>query len=144
MSTKQELRAIIDDLRDRLHSLRTERNALRDELTAARADLAQLRDQLAAREVSTPAPRPFRVGDRVRVAEGATYLLGLSGKRTSRASGRVGVVREVWSDGDLVIDTETDHGCAASPEFCTLIEPERVTLTLADGTRITFDAVVTP
>ena len=140
MTTKQELK-------DRLAARTTEVVDLRREVNALNRELSDARAQLAARQADTPTPRAFRVGDRVRVAEGATWRGGDVRPR-SAMSGRSGAVWRVYSDGDVSV--RADDGAqqdAVSPEFCTLIEPEPepepVSLILADGTRITFDAVVT-
>ena len=146
MTSKQELNIDNDVLRGQVVSLRREVNDLNREVTAAHAERDNLRAQLATRQADTPNPRPFRVGDRVRVSQGATFQAG--GPWGSSVQGEEGVVSVVWPDGDLTVDVGDLMGCT-SPEFCTLIEPEpepttptpsvRVEVVYNDGTLGGFD-----
>ena len=131
MTSKQELKIDNDVLRGQVVTLRREVNDLNRELTAVRAERDDLRAQLAARQADAPEPRSFRVGDRVRVSQGATFQAG--GPWGSSVQGEEGVVSVVWPDGDLTVDVGDLMGCT-SPEFCALIEPEPTTP--APGARV--------
>ena len=135
MSTKQELRDGYDRMSEAAGEWRKKAIGLRRELDDALAELAAVRSErdaaLAALTelrqadpLTTPAPRPFRVGDRVRVSEGATYRTASGLPLTSRAVGLFGQVTRIARDGDLWVHVGSGSGDWASPEFCTLIDPE--------------------
>ena len=75
----------------------------------------------------------FKAGDKVTVAEGATYLSGVNGLPTkAEIPAGVYVVASIAADGDLLVkDRELDVWWDVSPQFATLYtepEPEPKTL----------------
>lgn len=160
MSSKQELRDEIAELSESrdgwasaADTLRWERNRARRERDEARAEVAALVSErndaldrlnkaqglIRALATSKPAqPRPFQVGDRVRVAEGAKARNSHGQPMDSYASGREGEVEQVHQDGDLWLGMHGYNHVAVrdalirvSPEFCTLIP--------ADGPALAWD-----
>lgn len=161
-SQRDRLKVDIAEVRTERDRAVRERDLARREVAALVSERNDALDRLAAaqgtiRDLTAPEPaqvRPFRVGDRVRVAEGATWRPLFGSPTSSRVSGREGTVDDIACDGDLyVIDGRGDVNGYASSQFCTLIPPtseptsepnveappaptQGVTLHLPDGTRV--------
>ena len=69
----------------------------------------------------------FKIGDPVRVAEGATCKNGDGDTLRSRVGGCSGLVTVIAIDGDLYVKAPRGAEGHASPEFCTLIEDKTPT-----------------
>ena len=133
-SQRDRLKVDIAEVRTERDRAVRERDLARHEVAALVSERNDALDRLAAaqgtiRDLTAPEPaqvRPFRVGDRVRVAEGATWRAGDT-RPHSAMGGRSGVVWHVYGDEDVSVRALDGEGCdAVSPEFCTLIvdEPE--------------------
>lgn len=149
MSTKEELRDQIGRLSEGYKEWRDTALDLGRDLDEARATIRDLSDQLAARDAATTAPRQFRVGDRVRVAEGATWNALDKSVHPSSMAGFEGVVTDQATDGDLYVAARVGGvGEWCDPRYCTLIEPDStaapagrfVRVAYMDGTGAEFDA----
>lgn len=178
MTTKQELKDRLAARTNEVVELRREVNALNRELTAAqsnqarairerdearaqlaaaRADLAQAKAALTElRQSDAPGPRPFRVGDLVRVGPNPTYTTALCSYPCERAQhGATGRITSFDPWGDAHLDFDMGAGGWVNTKHLILIDPDestpapaapehessaRVVATYTDGTTSQFDA----